>query len=112
MSAAAQMRGQLPIYHPETALRIGYSLSTNAANLFAHVAIHHASSERHARNVVHAIADKKSRPRYRGCCRHEPINFLGKMLTVRIEKDRPRDLPIWSAGGPIVCGRTSAPSLS
>src|SRR6516162_6959717 len=98
MSAATQTWGQLPVYHAKTALRVWNLLSANAANLFAHVAVHHAPDKWHLRDSIHPIANEKTRSRCRGCCRHKPINFFRKMLTIGIEKDCPLDFPTQSVG--------------
>src|SRR4029077_16481575 len=98
------LRDQLSIYHTKTALRVGNSLSANAADLAAHTAVHYAPDKRHPRNIVHAIADKETRPLRGGCRRYEPINLFGKMLAIGIEEAHPPDFWIQSATGRTRCG--------
>ena len=68
VSAAKEVRDQLSGQHTVTTLRIANFLPADPADLIAHVPVYDASDQRHAPNVIHAIADEKSGPRRIACC--------------------------------------------
>src|SRR5262245_35821020 len=83
--------------HAVTTLCIRNSLSADPADLITHITVDDAPHKRHAGDVVHPVSNEKRWSCHRGCRCQKSIDLFGKMLTVGIQKDHPRDLWILSA---------------
>ena len=78
----------------------GNVLSTDAADLAAHVAIDDTPNERHRAHIVHPIADEEAGAR-RGGGREKAVDFFRPMLAIGIEEDDEFDpalQPVTQAG--------------
>src|ERR1700758_2242068 len=105
MRAVKHVWNQLSIQHAVTALRVPNFLSADAADLKAHITVNGAPRKGHVRNVVHTVADEKRGSRHRSCRQQKSIDLFGQMLTVRIEKNPPRNLSILSSTRRIRSGK-------